>query len=264
MTAPMRAMVGVEETSLDLFVDGDPDGEPLLFLHPWFGCWRFWLSTMRLLPDRWCIAPDLYSLSQGPWEGLATPDGLAAAVLASMDSLGIRSVDVVGNSVGGIVAQVLAVEHPERVRRLVLVGTGPYTTGASPQVAAEVATWVDDPDAAHRSGAARSVAVLTHEELEPEEFAACVDIVEAADPHFVGAVLKSCRERDLRADLPRISAPTLVVRGSFDPIRTQEHSAALIAGIAGAAHVEMAGTGHAPFVDDPETFVTELRRFLDG
>jgi 3-oxoadipate enol-lactonase len=262
MTAPMRAMVGVEETSLDLFVDGDPDGEPLLLLHPWFGCWRFWLPTMQLLPDRWCIAADLYSLSQGPWEGLATPEALAAAVVASMDSLGIRSVDVVGNSVGGIVAQVLAISHPERVRRLVLVGTGPYTTGVSPQFAAEVARWIDDPDTAHRSGAARAVAVLTHQELEPGEFAACVDIVEAADPRFVGAVLKSCRERDLRPDLSRIIAPTLVMRGSLDPIRKREHSEALIAGIAGAEDVELAGTGHAPFVDDPKTFVTELRRFL--
>jgi pimeloyl-ACP methyl ester carboxylesterase len=260
MTPPLRTIVGVGE----VFTDGDPDAEPLLLLHPWFGCWRFWRPTMQLLPDRWCVAPDFYSLSNGVWDGLATPQGLMTAVLASMDELGLDTVDLVGNSVGGIVAQLMAIEHPERVRRLVLVGTGPYTKAMQPLLAAEVANWVDDPEAAHRAGAARAVAVVTQSELEPEDFDACVDAVESADPHFVAAVLRSARALDLRSELHRITAPTLVVRGSFDPIRTPEHSVALLEGIADSRDFEMEGAGHAPYVDDPKTFVSELRRFLDA
>jgi len=262
MTAPVRTIVGVGDTSIDVFTDGDPDAEPLVLLHPWFGCWRFWLSTMQLLPDRWCVAPDFYSLSHGSWEGLAMPEGLMTAVIASLDELGLDKVDLVGNSVGGIVAQFVAIQHPERVRRLVLVGTGPYTRGVAPLFAAEVANWVDDPEAAHRAGAARAVAAVTHSELEPDEFNACVDAVESADPHFIAAVLRTARALDLHSQLSRITAPTLVVRGSFDRIRSPEHSAALVKGIADARQFDMKGVGHAPYVDDPKAFVAELRRFL--
>lgn len=263
MTAPVRSVVEVGDTSIDVFADGDPDADPLVLLHPWFGCWRFWLPVMQLLPDRWCVAPDFYSVTQGEWEGLATPDGLMTAVLTCMDELGLDKVDLVGNSVGGIVAQLLASEHPERVRRLVLVGTGARTTGVPPLFAAEVANWVDDPEGAHRGGAARAVAVVTHSEIDRAEFDACVDAVESADPRYIGAVLRTARGLDLREQLPRITAPTLVVRGSFDPIRTPEHTAELLEGITDARAVEMTGSGHAPYMDDPKTFVTELLRFLD-
>ena len=262
MTAPVRTIVGVGDTSIDVFTDGDPDAEPLLLLHPWFGSWRFWLPAMQLLPDRWCAAPDFYSLSNGPWDGLATPQGLMTAVIACMDELGLDEVDVVGNSVGGIVAQLLAIEHPERVRRLVLVGTSAYTKGVSPLWAGEVASWVDHPASAHRNGAARAVAVVTQSEIDPDEFDACVDAVESADPQFVGTVLRTARSLDLRPDLHRITAPTLVVRGTLDPIRTPEHSAALVEGTPDAREFEIPGAGHAPYVDEPKMFVAELRRFL--
>jgi 3-oxoadipate enol-lactonase len=262
MTATESTPVSLEGTALDIYVDGNPDGEPLLLLHPWFGCWRFWLTTTELLPERRCIMPDLYSVSYGSWEPYATPQGLVTAVLATMDQLAIERTDLIGSSLGGVVAQLLAIDHPDRVGRLVLVGTGPYTSGASPLFTAEVGKWIDDPAAARRLGAARPVAVVTHHEVDPDEFAACVDMVEAADPQYVGSVLKSARELDLRPKLPRITAPTLVVRGSFDPIRTREHSDALVTGIPDARQVEMEGAGHAPYVDDPETFVAELRRFF--
>jgi 3-oxoadipate enol-lactonase len=264
MTTTECVTLPLHDTSLDIYLDGDPNSEPLLLLHPWFGSWRFWLPVTSLLPDRRCIMPDLYSLSYGAWEGVATPADLAAAVLAIMDDLGIERADVVGNSLGGMVALMLAIEHPDRVRRLVLVGTGPYTRGANPLFTAEVGKWIDDPAAARRLGAARPVAVVTHHEIDPDEFAACVEMIEAADPQYVGSVLKSARELDLRPELSRVTAPTLVVRGACDPIRTREHSEALLAGIADAQGVEMEGAGHAPYVDDPETFVAELRRFLDS
>ncbi|MEU6105109.1 alpha/beta fold hydrolase [Streptomyces flaveolus] len=60
-----------------------------------------------------------------------------------MDAEGLDRVDVVGNSVGGIVAQVVASTVPERVRRLVLVGTGASTQGALPGFAQAVDRWID-------------------------------------------------------------------------------------------------------------------------
>jgi pimeloyl-ACP methyl ester carboxylesterase len=263
MTAPIRTTVALGSTSIDVYTDGDAGAEPpIMLLHPWFGCWRFWLPTMQLLPDRSCAAVDFYSLSAAAWDGFGDPHGLKTAVIACLDDLGLQQVDLVGNSVGGIVAQLIAAEAPERVRRLVLVGTGPYTRGVSRAFAEEVANWVGDPEGARRSGAARAVAVVTQSEIEREEFDACVDLVESADPHFIASVLRNARALDLVDQLGRITAPTLVMRGMLDPIRTREHSEALLAGIRDARDFEMPGAGHAPYMDDPKTFVAELRRFL--
>ena len=88
-------------------VEGDHD--PVVMLHPWFGCTRFWDRTVAALPDRERFVVDLYSLGAKPgWEEFAGPVGLSRAVEAFADSLGLQRFCVIGNSMGGIAAQELA------------------------------------------------------------------------------------------------------------------------------------------------------------
>lgn len=269
MTGRPTGSVRVGPTAIDYRVDRPgrddaPARPPVLLLHPWFGCWRFWLPVTELLPDRTCISVDWYSLSRGDWSAAATPEGLAGAALAVLDELAIEPADVIGNSVGGIVAQLLAADHPDRVRRLVLVGTGATTGCVSTQFAAEVQSWIDDPQVARADGVARAVAVLTHLHLDRDEFDRCVAEVAAADPKFVAAVLRTCRTLDLRPRLAAITAATLVIRGVHDPIRGVVHSEQLLAGITGSRGLELDGCGHAPMLDDPAAFTDAVRGFLDG
>ena len=94
------------------------------------------------------------------------------------------------------------------------------------------------------------------------EFDRFVETVANANKAFVGAVLNRAFDPDLRPELPKITAPTLIIRGEHDAARTRAHVEELLAGIPGSTAVEIAGAGHSPQVDSPEAFSRALRGFL--
>lgn len=252
-SATLARTVPVGATSLTFHERaGDPQSSPLLLLHPWFGCHQMW-RPLADRTDRTTLAVDWYSLSSGDWSDWASPETMAEAAVAVLDAAGHERADVIGNSVGGIVAQVLAARHPDRVRRLVLVGTGASLDGPPTAFGTLVGTWLDEPDRRHEL-TVQLVRSLVARPLDPGEEAAYVAAVEYADPAFVGAVLGSARGLDLRSLLPRIVAPTLVIRGEHDTARTREHVQQLLDGIGNATAVEMAGCGHSPMIEERDGF----------
>jgi pimeloyl-ACP methyl ester carboxylesterase len=239
---------------------GPAGGRPVLLLHPWFGCWRFWEPVLPALAGARWLAPDLYSPAAGDWAGAAAPSALSAALADLLEAEGGAPADVVGNSMGGILAQLLAAERPDLVRRLVLVGTGASSAGLRPGFATRLDAWLAAPDAA-------GLEPLTRGLVAPRAAAhplvdACVAALAAVDPAYVAAIPRATRGLDLRPRLASISAPTLVVRGELDSIRTDAHAQELAAGIAGARAVEIAGAGHSPMVDSAEAFNRLLADFL--
>jgi 3-oxoadipate enol-lactonase len=227
---------------------------PALLLHPWFGCGAMW-EPLALRLDVTSYAVDWYSLAEAgdraTWTPWASPDGLARAAVALLDEQRLDRVDVIGNSVGGIVAQILAADHPGRVRRLVLIGTGAALGGPPTAFGALVGRWIEHP--AERAGlAVRLVDALVAQPLAAADRDRYVAAVLAADPEFVAAVLRTARDTDLRPRLGAITAPTLVMRGEHDTARTRRHVAELVAGIADARSVELPGCGHSPMVEEPD------------
>lgn len=104
-------------------------GDPVLFLHgsgPGVSAWANWRLVLAPLASRFrCIAPDLagFGFSTVPDDYVFTAKAWTDQVIALADSLGLERFDVVGNSFGGGIALGLAITHPERVRRLVLMGS---------------------------------------------------------------------------------------------------------------------------------------------
>lgn len=113
----------------NVHIIGDPKTQPVVFLihgsGPGVTAFANWRLTMPDLAQHFCVvAPDIVGFGY-----TARPEGFqysmaqwTAHLLALMDELGIQQADVVGNSFGGGLAAALAVEHPERLRRLVLMG----------------------------------------------------------------------------------------------------------------------------------------------
>jgi 3-oxoadipate enol-lactonase len=235
--------------------------DPVVLLHPWFGCWQFWRQTVDALPEVETLSVDLYSLGASEhWRKFASPQGLARAVGGLIDALQIDRCSVAGNSMGGIAAQALSAERGDRIGKLVLVGTGARTVGLKPEFRRAVDAWIAGE--ADRGFTERLVDSLLARRPEPEEFDLFVATVASANKNFMGAVLNSAFELDLRPMLPKITASTLVIRGELDAARTRTHVEELLAGIPTSTALEIPDAGHSPQVDSPEAFARSIRGFL--
>jgi 3-oxoadipate enol-lactonase len=100
--------VRLGRTALRYRVAAEGDGEPVLLLHPWFGCPAFWDEIAAGLRGHPILVLDLYSPGEGDWRGVEGPAGLATAVLALLDAEGVGRCALAGNSTGGVAAQIAA------------------------------------------------------------------------------------------------------------------------------------------------------------
>ncbi|WP_432180911.1 alpha/beta fold hydrolase [Streptomyces sp. NBC_00063] len=100
---------------------GPPDAPPLVLLHALGEDATNWEAVVPALARRRRgYAPDLRGHGRSDWPGDYSLELMQADVLRFLDALGLDSVDLIGHSMGGIVAYLLAEDHPQRVRRLVL------------------------------------------------------------------------------------------------------------------------------------------------
>ena len=105
------------------------DGFPALFIHgsgPGVSAWANWRLVMPALSERLrLIAPDMagFGFSERPAGIQYDLDTWVAQAIGLLDALGLEQADVVGNSFGGALALAMAIRHPQRVRRLVLMGS---------------------------------------------------------------------------------------------------------------------------------------------
>lgn len=198
------------------------------------------------------------------------PRGMTMAALAREHAEAIRAasagpVDVVGLSTGGSIAQQLAADHPETVRRLVLGSTacrlGPHGREMQRRVAARV----------RRGAYRRALALLAAELVPPGRGQLAAGLAGA----LVGPRLFPDRgglddmattiEAEDRFDLARCSAairaPTLIVAGEEDRFYSPELFAETAALIPGGRLVLLPGKGHTTALADPRT-VPEALRFL--
>jgi pimeloyl-ACP methyl ester carboxylesterase len=187
---------------------------------------------------------------------------------AVMDSAGVDRAHVYGISLGGMVAQQLALRHPERVRSLVLGAThagGPYTVRPDRDVVGflrhrmamrhEEAAWGSVPfnysERARREHPERIAADLAERLSHPFP-------VQAYRAQMWAGALHDCSDR-----LDRIVAPTLVVHGREDRMIPVENGRLLAARIPGARLLELEGTGHLYPTEAPEVDETIARFMLE-
>ena len=199
--------------------DSGGDGAPVLLIHgsgPGVSAWANWRLVMPELAQRArVIAPDMagFGYSDRP-EGFAyTLDAWVAQAVALLDALDIAQADLVGNSFGGGLALALAIRHPERVRRLVLMGSVGLDAvwGYEPSLQAMRALL--DIFAYDRSLVTDELAQLRYEaSIRPgfqESFAAMFP-----PPRQQGVDMLTSREQDIR----RIPHEVLVIHGREDQV----------------------------------------------
>lgn len=245
--------------------DGPPDGPPVLMINSLGADLSMWDPQVAALAQRFrVIRYDARGHGRSPVPpGRYALADLGRDALDLLDRLGIARAHVCGLSLGGMTGMWLAAHAPERVGRLVLCCTsallGPPEQWAerSARVRAEgtgaiaeavVARWVTPGFAAER----------------PETVARLRKMVAATPPIGYAGACAAIEEMDLRADLPRISAPTLVLAGADDPATPPPHGAAIAAAIPGARLEILAGAAHLATYEQPDTANRLILEALDG
>ncbi len=161
-------------------------------------------------------------------------DDLGRDVLALLDRLGLQRVSYCGLSIGGMVGQWLAIHAPQRVQRLILICTSAYLPPAS--------AWQDRAASVREAGSPAVVAdAVVARWFTPAFAARQPDAVARYRAMIVGTSAEgyaSCCEAiatvDLRAGLPAVTSPTLVMAGRQDPSISPEHGRAIADAIPGS------------------------------
>jgi pimeloyl-ACP methyl ester carboxylesterase len=210
------------------------------------------------------VGPDYPGSGETPRnpEGLDLDDVADELVLTAVDA-GVERFTVLGYSVGTAVAVRIATRHPERVTGLVLTAGFAYPDN---RIRLAVQIWRALLDAGDRRLLARFLTLVGTGErhlnaLTPDAVEASVaglaDFIPAGSPEHVDLVASV----DTRAELPRITAPTLVVATTEDGLAGPDLSRELAAGIPGAELVEIAA-GHGIAVEAPDEWLAAVRSFL--
>jgi 3-oxoadipate enol-lactonase len=194
-----------------------------------------------------------------------TGDLVAADMAAVLDDVGLDSAHVVGMSMGGLIAQNLALEHPERVRSLTLVST--YALGDEwMHRVLDMRRWLIDV-----GGLPAQFRVSIFFVFSPFAFRQLPDFIHgleeriAENPPNEAAYrrqLDFCATHDTSAALSEVNIPTLVVVGSHDFLTSPLQAQELRALIPGARYEEMEGASHALIWEQSERFAELLSAFV--
>jgi pimeloyl-ACP methyl ester carboxylesterase len=250
---------------------GKPGGPALVFLQYFSANLDDWdpQVTDGLADDHDVILFDNAGVASSGGETPGTVSEMARHALVFSDALGLKKFSVVGFSLGGMIAQQLALDHPDRVNRIVLLGTGP------------------------RGGEGMTFTELSAEErADPERFLLAAffsptDASQAAGGAYLKRLAARARDRDLPvstkaaeaqlhairewgavppkdryATLPKIKHPTLVVHGTKDIVVKSVNAFILAEHLPDAQLILYPDSSHGAQYQHAELFLKHVKLFL--
>lgn len=241
------------------------DGPPVLFLHGLGGSRLAWEPQLEGLSHRFrCIAWDVpgYGAS-APLPAMTFP-AIADAAASLLDSLGIEQVDVVGLSFGGQQALHVAIEHPQRVRRLVLADTSARfgADGTDPEAWMRLRLDPLDAGVTPASMAAPVLDSIAGPLLTARERDRLIHAFEQIPSDGLRAAVTCLPSHDVTRRLADIAAPTLVIVGEIDEETPVAYAQVLADGIPGARLEVIAGAAHLTPTETPVEFNELVTAFL--
>jgi len=275
-------IIKIDDVEIATQAFGDPTHEPILLI---MGA----MASMLWWPDEFCqtLAAQKYyvirydnrdtgcSTIYEPGEPPYTMDDMAADAIRILDGYGIERANLLGMSLGGTIAQIAALSHPERVKTLTLMSTTPmgidtsalpHTTDAYMGHAAtgETVDWTDDAQVIEfLVEDTRMIAGMAHPYDEGRARAFVERDVERAK-NFVSATNHFMLRggQALKGKLAELAAPLLVIHGTADPIYPVEHGELLARTVKGAKLVRLEGGGHEIHPNDWEEIISAVDAHL--
>jgi pimeloyl-ACP methyl ester carboxylesterase len=241
-------------------------GRPVILLHGWLGSWGLWQETMENLGARYrTYAVDFWGFGEsGKKRASYDVQDFVSLVDQFMEHLGIESAPLVGHSMGGTVSLSVAIQYPERVRKVVVIG--------SPIVGSSLSLLL-------KMFGQRPVAYVVYHNLWGLRFGFKMlspfytrdarwsemmdrDLSRTTLESFLLSIA-SLRETDLRPKIPQIRIPVMGMYGAKDIVVHPEQWKPLQEGLPGCQIERFCTAGHFPMLDEPRRFINVLREFLD-
>jgi pimeloyl-ACP methyl ester carboxylesterase len=206
------------------------------------------------------------ALGRGPYTIADMSEDTAGVI----KNLNLGPTHIIGISMGGMIAQELAIRHPELVDKLVLVSTtagGPTSVNAKPEIAALlVSTEADIEKRVRRTFTA--IAGEGYMAKHPEDLDQIVkkSLAKPMSPESYQRQFGACMghwRQGVADRLTQIAAPTLVVHGDYDPLIPYPNGKYLAEHIKGAHLITLPGVGHLSMIESPERFNREVIQFLE-
>jgi sigma-B regulation protein RsbQ len=254
-------------------ISGKPDGQPIVFAHG-FGCdqqlWRFVAPAFE--PDFRVVTFDYVGAGASDRNAYdpvryATLGGYAEDVLEICRALDLENVVLVGHSVSATVAMLASVAEPERFSELVLVTPSPrylddppeYRGGFAP---ADIDGLLQMMDVNATGWAAYLAPVVMGNPDRPELASDLETTFCSIDPTMARQFAEVTFRADNRADVSRVTVPSLIIQVTEDVIAPMAVGQYLDARLKDSTLRVIEGTGHCPHVSHPRETVSAIRSWL--
>lgn len=231
---------------IDLYYEIHGDGPPLLLLHGGLGSAAYFQNQIPVLAEKYqVIAVDSRGHGRSSFDEQPINYALMAAdVLALMDQLGIDKADLVGWSDGGIIGLDMAINHPERLNKVVAYGANYDPSGVRADIGES------EKFNAYIEQAAGDYQTLSPAPERWDEFLNNIGNMWATEPNYT------------EAQLAAITTPMLILDGEDEEAIDTDHTRKMASLIPGAELVLIPGTGHFAFWEKPEEFNQIILNFL--
>ncbi len=198
-------------------------------------------------------------------------EDLADDLEVVLDAVGTSSATLFGAEDGGAICSLFATSRPERSSGLILYAMNPGGPPLGRTEEEREAFWQEMFDLVHTSWGTRTFARwdAAHSipsRLDDEEFLRWYEafLQLSASPSTAEALLRLMLQTDVRAILPTIAVPALVIHRTDDPLIPVEHSRAVASAIAGSRLVELPGDDHYWVTGDNDAIADEIEEFMTG
>jgi len=252
---------------------GKPSTIPIVLNQHYLGTMDYWdpAITDGLAKGREVILFNNTGIGSSTGDAPSNFQDMAANAIAFIKALDLSQVDLLGLSIGGMIAQEIALQAPDLVRRLILIATAPRGADMSASRSPKIFTAKYDPPehlwlavlfAPSETSQAAGLEFLKRrakrQDRDPE-------ISPKSASRQVEAVGKYVAKRDGVLDyLKEIRQPTLIVQGSNDQIIPTIHSYTLQQNLPNAQLILYPDAGHGSFYQYPELFLQHAALFLDA